>query len=170
MGIMNWWLGKLNKSGPLAATKPITDNISPGLALVNSGSGPTPQNPGDYSSINVPQLQNPNFPDENARKWSEEVKQKAKEGKKNAIAVMNNLAAADQLATETEEYYYGDYREALATNYKRRTTAKSNDMKRLHTVRVHQANTIYKVNQASTSAREAIAQIGQKKKEIAEHW
>ena len=83
---------------------------------------------------------------------------------------MNNLAAADQLATETEEYYYGDYREALATNYKRRTTAKSNDMKRLHTVRVHQANTIYKVNQASTSAREAIAQIGQKKKEIAEHW
>ena len=170
MGIMNWWLGKLNKSGPLAATKPITDNISAGLALVNNGSGPTPQNPGDYSSINVPQLQNPNFADENARKWSEEVKQKAKEGKKNAIAVMNNLAAADQLATETEEYYYGDYREALATNYKRRTTAKSNDMKRLHTVRVHQANTIYKVNQASTSASEAIAQIGQKKKEIAENW
>ena len=170
MTIMNKLLGIINKSGPLAATKPITDNISPGLALVNSGSGPTPQNPGDYSSINVPQLQNPNFPDENARKWSEEVKQKAKEGKKNAIAVMNNLAAADQLATETEEYYYGDYREALATNYKRRTTAKSNDMKRLHTVRVHQANTIYKVNQASTSAREAIAQIGQKKKEIAEHW
>ena len=170
MTIMNKLLGIINKSGPLAATKPITDNISPGLALVNSGSGPTPQNPGDYSSINVPQLQNPNFADENARKWSEEVKQKAKEGKKNAIAVMNNLAAADQLATETEEYYYGDYREALATNYKRRTTAKSNDMKRLHTVRVHQANTIYKVNQASTSAREAIAQIGQKKNEIAENW
>ena len=170
MTIMNKLLGIINKSGPLAATKPITDNISPGLALVNSGSGPTPQNPGEYRSINVPQLQNPNFADENARKWSEEVKQKAKEGKKNAIAVMNNLAAADQLATETEEYYYGDYREALATNYKRRTTAKSNDMKRLHTVRVHQANTIYKVNQASIAAKEAIAQIGKKKKEIAEHW
>lgn len=167
---MNKLLGILNKSGPLAVTKPITDNISPGLALVDSGSGPTPQNPGDYSSINVPQLQNPNFADENARKWSEEVKQKAKEGKKNAIAVMNNLAAADQLATETEEHYYGDYREALATNYKRRTTAKSNDMKRLHSVRVHQANTVHKVNQASISANEAIAQIGQKKKEIAENW
>ena len=170
MTIMNKLLGIINKSGPLAATKPITDNISPGLALVNSGSGPTPQNPGEYRSINVPQLQNPNFADENARKWSEDVKQQAKEGKKNAIAVMNNLAAADQLATETEEYYYNDYREALTTNYKRRTTAKTNDMKRLHTVRVHQANTIYKVNQASIAAKEAIAQIGKKKKEIAENW
>ena len=170
MTIMNKLLGIINKSGPLAAPKPITDNISPGLALVNSGSGPTPQNPGEYRSINVPQLQNPNFADENARKWSEDVKQQAKEGKKNAIAVMNNLAAADQLATETEEYYYNDYREAITTNYKRRTTAKTNDMKRLHTVRVHQANTIYKVNQASIAAKEAIAQIGKKKKEIAENW
>ena len=170
MGIMNWWLGKLNKSGPLAVTKPITNNISPGLALVDCGSGPTPQNPGNYNSINVPQLQNPNFADENAKKWSEEVKQKAKEGKKNAIAVMNNLAAADQLATETEEHYYGDYREALTGNYKRRTTAKSNDMKRLHGVRVHQANTVYKVNQASIAANEAIAKIYEKKKEIADNW
>ena len=170
MSIMNKILGIINKSGALGEFKPYNDSLNPGLILNNNGAGPTPQNPGEYRSINVPQLQNPNFADENARKWSEDVKQQAKEGKKNAIAVMNNLAAADQLATETEEYYYNDYREAITTNYKRRTTAKTNDMKRLHTVRVHQANTIYKVNQASIAAKEAIAQIGKKKKEIAENW
>ena len=170
MGFMNWWLGKLNKSGPLAVTKPITDNISAGLALVDSGSGPTPQNPGLYQSIDVPQLQCPNFASKADRKKSEQIRKMAKDGETNAIAVMNNLAAADKSAVKVEKHYYGPYRQTLADNYKERIKVKAGDMKRLHKTRVYQANTIHGVNQASNSANDAIARIGQKKKEIENDW
>ena len=167
---MNWWLGKLNKSGPLAVTKPITDNISPALALVDSGSGPTPQNPGDYRSINISQMERPNFASKADRKQSEQIRKIAKDGETNAIAVMNNLAAADKSAVKVEKYYYGTYRQILTDNYKERIKAKAGDMKRLHKTRVYQANTIHGVNQASSSANDAIARIGQKKKEIENDW
>ena len=159
-----------NKSGSLAVTQPYTDRLNPGLILVDNGFGPTPQNPGDYRSINVPQLQCPNFATKADREKSEQIKNMAKEGETNAIAVMKNLAAADSSAVAVEEYYYGTYRENLTDNHKRRTTLKAADMARLHSVRVHQAKATNKVNQASISANEAIAQIRQKKQEIAKSW
>lgn len=170
MGIMNLWLGRLNKSGILAETQPHTHRLNPGEILVNNGAGPTPQNPGLYQSIDVPQLQCPSFASKADRERSEQIKNMAKEGETNAIAVMKNLAAADTSAVAVEEYYYGTYRENLADNNKRRTTLKAADMARLHNVRVHQAKATHKVNQASITANEAIAQIRQKKQEIAKSW
>lgn len=170
MGIMNLWLGRLNKSGILAETQPHTHRLNPGEILVNNGAGPTPQNSGLYQSINVPQLQCPNFATKAEKERSEEIKNIAKEGAADAIAVMKNLAAADKFAVEAEEHYYGTYRQTLTENYQARIKLKAGDMTRLHKVRVHQAKATNKVNQASISANEAIAKIGQKKKEIAENW
>lgn len=170
MSIMNKLLGMLNKSGALGEFKPYNDGLNPGLILNNNGAGPTPQNPGLYQSIDVPQLQCPSFASKTDRERSEQIKNMAKEGEVNAIAVMKNLAAADSSAVAVEEYYYGAYRENLADNHKRRTTVKAADMARLHKVRVHQAKATDKVNQASISAKEAIAQIRQKKQEIAKSW
>ena len=170
MTIMNKILGIINKSGALREFKPYNDSLNPGLILNNNGAGPTPQNPGLYQSIDVPQLQFPSFASKADREKSEQIKNMAKEGETNAIAVMKNLAAADTSAVAVEEYYYGTYRENLTDNNKRRTTLKAADMARLHSVRVHQAKATNKVNQASIAAKEAIAQIGKKKKEIAENW
>ena len=170
MGIMNLWLGRLNKSGILAETQPHTHRLNPGEILVNNGSSPTPQNPGLYQSIDVPQLQCPSFASKADKEKSEEIKNMAKEGKTNAITVMNNLAAADKFAMETEEYYYGTYRQTLAENYNQRIDIKARDMASMHKVRVKQAKVLDKVNQASISASEAIAQIRQKKQEIAKSW
>ena len=167
---MNKILGAINKSGSLAETQPYTDRLNPGSILLDNGSGPTPQNPGLYQSIDVPQLECPSFASKADRERSEQIKDMAKEGKTNAIAVMNNLAAADKFAVETEEYYYGTYRQTLTENYQERIKLKAGDMSRLHKVRVHQAKATDKVNQASISAKEAIAQIRQKKQEIAKSW
>ena len=170
MGIMNILLGKLNKKGALAVTQPKTDRLNPGEILVNNGAGPTPQNPGLFGSIEVPQLDQPNFATDEDRERSEAIKKMAKEGEKNAIAVMNNLAAADESAANVEEHFYGPYHGALNNNYKRRLTVKGADMTRLHKTRIHQANIMNRVNQTSNAANEAIAQIGKKKEEIAEGW
>lgn len=170
MSIMNKLLGIINKSGALEEFKPYTDRLNPGSILVDNGSSPTPQNPGEYRSINVPQLQNPNFATKAERERSEEIKNKAKEGKTNAIAVMSNLAAADKFAVETEEYYYGTYRQTLTENYNQRIDVKARDMANMHKVRIRQAKATNKVNQASITANEAIAQIGKKKEEIAKAW
>ena len=170
MSIMNRLLGAINKSGSLAETQPYTDRLNPGSILLDNGAGPTPQNPGLYQSIDVPQLQRPSFASKADKEKSEEIKNMAKEGKTNAIAVMNNLAAADKFAVETEEYYYGTYRQTLAENYNQRIDAKARDMANMHKVRVKQAKATDRVNQASISASEAIAQIRQKKQEIAKSW
>lgn len=170
MSIMNKLLGIINKSGALGEFKPYSDGLNPGLILNNNGAGPTPQNPGDYRSIDVPQLQFPSFASKADRERSEQIRKMAKEGEVNAKAVMENLAAADTSAVAVEEYYYGAYREKLTDNNKRRTTIKASDMARLHKARVHQAKATNKVNQASISANEAIAQIRHKKQEIAKSW
>lgn len=170
MTIMNKLLGILNKKGSLAETQPYTDRLNPGSILVDNGSSPTPQNPGEYSSINVPQLQCPIFATKADREKSEHIKNMAKDGKTNAIAVMNNLAAADKFAVETEEYYYGTYRQTLTENYNQRIDVKARDMANMHKLRIRQAKATDKVNQASIAANEAIAQIRQKKQEIAKSW
>lgn len=170
MTIMNKILGIINKSGVLGELKPYNDSLNPGLILVNNGAGPTPQNPGLYQSIDVPQLERPNFASKADRERSEQIRKMAKEGAADAITVMKNLAAADKFAVEAEEYYYGTYRQTLAENYNQRIDVKARDMANMHKVRVRQAKATDKVNQASNSANEAIAKIGQKKQEIAASW
>ncbi|NES64215.1 MAG: hypothetical protein F6K24_02570 [Okeania sp. SIO2D1] len=170
MSIMNWWLGKINKSGVLAQTKPHTHKIYPELSITAPDNIPTPQNPGSYHSISTPQLDKPDFCTAEAKQWSEEIKLQAKEGKVNAIAVMNNLQSADEYAVDVEEYFYGDYRKGLANNYKRRVSAKASDMRRMHGLRTHQEKTLYGVRNADKAANEAILEVGKKKEEIAESW
>lgn len=171
MGVMNWWVGKISRTQAAVngSNLPTQHNINPALALTSSHL-PTPQSPGDYSSISIPQLPSPDFCSDEDREIAAQIRIQASQGKKNAILVMNDLLRADEFAAEVEEHYYGPYREGLVTNYKRRVGAKTGDMKRLHKTRVFQQNAVSSVEKARDNANRAISEVRSQRQIIAASW